>query len=83
MAFNQDQGLKELMEIFRDFKIRTGEMLQIQSINAKRHDYLSPDNNRNLDEILQYAEEQGYIETGEGKLKYFLTQKGYTYLYGS
>ncbi len=80
MALNKDQGLKEFMEIFRFFKIGTGEMLQIQSIIAKRDDYLSPDNNKHLDEILKYAEEQGYIEIKEGGKYYFLTEKGYTYL---
>ncbi len=84
MAFDKDQGLKELMEIFRVFKIGTGDMLPIQSINAKRYDYLSPDNNKHLDEILKYAEEREYIETKEGKtFKYFLTEKGYSYLYDS
>lgn len=81
MSYELTNAEKELMEIFRYYKITKGNGLDTRHILTMGDEYLSPPNMKKWSEIMSSLLEKGYVQQGKGILPYILTEKGENYLY--
>lgn len=55
------QGEKEVMDIFRHFKVTEGQGLMFQNIRAVQTKYISPPNWKKIDTFLNNLSDKQYI----------------------
>jgi hypothetical protein len=61
-VFDINKSIKEISYLFQTFGTPTNGLLPRQSLDAKKHEILTPITNKHLDEVLKECEKRGYIE---------------------